>query len=117
MAHFGLRLGCWQRDCSATNGGPPELDHSNKGTGSSIRVDALWCEAWRPKSEAETGNSGNSGNSLKEFLYWQPLGGSIFVLRPIARVIPDDFGNARSLLAAQLMWAQQERKFVITNVY
>jgi len=43
MAHFGLRLGCWQRDCSATNGGLPELDHSNKGTGSSIRVDAL-CE-------------------------------------------------------------------------
>jgi len=42
MAHFGLRLGCWQRDCSATNGGPPELEHSNKGTGSSIRVDALW---------------------------------------------------------------------------
>ena len=42
MAHFGLRLGCWQRDCSATNGGPPELDHSNKGTGSSIRVDARW---------------------------------------------------------------------------
>jgi len=41
MVHFGLRLGCWQRDCSATNGGPPELDHSNKGTGSSIRVDAL----------------------------------------------------------------------------
>jgi len=42
MAHFGLRVGCWQRDCSATlNGGPPELDHSNKGTGSSIRVDAL----------------------------------------------------------------------------
>jgi len=45
MAHFGLRLGCWQRDCSATNGGPPELDHSNKGTGSSIRVDAL---CWVP---------------------------------------------------------------------
>ena len=45
MAHFGLRLGCWQRDCSATNGGPPELDHSNKGTGSSIRVDAHWSEA------------------------------------------------------------------------
>jgi len=43
MAHFGLRLGCWQRDCSATNGGPPELDHSNKGTGCSIRVDARWC--------------------------------------------------------------------------
>jgi len=43
MAHFGLRLGCWQRDCSATNGGPLELDHLNKGTGSSIRVDAL-CE-------------------------------------------------------------------------
>jgi len=42
MAHFGLRLGCWQRDCSATNGGPLELDRSNKGTGSSIRVDALW---------------------------------------------------------------------------
>ena len=42
MAHFGLRLGCWQRDCSATNGGPPELDYSNKGTGSSIRVDARW---------------------------------------------------------------------------
>ena len=41
MAHFGLRLGCWQRDCSATNGGPPELDHLNKGTGSSTRVDAL----------------------------------------------------------------------------
>ena len=42
MAHFGLRLGCWQRDCSATNGGPPELNNSNKGTGSSIRVDARW---------------------------------------------------------------------------
>jgi len=42
MAHSGLRSGCWQRDCSATNGGPPELDHSNKDTVSSIGVDALW---------------------------------------------------------------------------
>jgi len=47
--------------------------------------------------------------------YWQPLGGSIFVLRPIARVIPDDFGNARTLLAAQLS-ASEAQMFVNTRL-
>jgi len=40
MVHCRLRTECWQRDCGASNGGPPELNHSIKGTGSAIRVDA-----------------------------------------------------------------------------
>ena len=73
MAHFGLRLRCWQRDCSATNGGPPELDHSNKGTGSSIRVDALWL--WL--------GMGDSISIVSKFCSERSIWYSGIILRPI----------------------------------